>query len=277
MSHQHLIVKPGQKVNLKKYDPLSLDGVPDRTKADKISADYQQQIGTLQDTLYAEGKHSLLVILQGMDAAGKDGTVRKIFDCVNPTGVQVTSFKTPSTLEARHDFLWRCHNAVPPRGYIGVFNRSYYEDVLVVRVHADRFLPEELRSQKNVWETRFTLINSFEALLLHNNTRVLKLFLHISKEEQRQRFIIRQKDPAHNWKLAASDFVEREFWNDYQDAYAHMLGATSTPDAPWHIIPADRKWVRNFHISRLVAHTLKDMDLQMPTLNDPSLLKRKFK
>lgn len=277
MSHQQLIVKPGQKVNLKKFDPASLDGVPERAKAEKISAENEQQIGTLQDTLYAEGKHALLVVLQGMDAAGKDGTVRKIFDCVNPTGVQVTSFKTPTALEARHDFLWRCHNAVPPRGYIGVFNRSYYEDVLVVRVHADRYLSEELRPQKDVWETRFELINSFESLLRHNNTRVLKFFLHISKEEQRQRFVTRQQDPAHNWKLSASDFVERKFWDDYQNAYAQMLTATSTTDAPWHIIPADRKWVRNFHIARIVAQTLKDMDLQMPTLADPTLLKRKFK
>ncbi|MEI8197474.1 MAG: PPK2 family polyphosphate kinase, partial [Phycisphaerae bacterium] len=211
------------------------------------------------------------------DAAGKDGTVRKVFDSVNPTGVQVTSFKVPTPLERRHDFLWRSHAVVPPRGNIGVFNRSYYEEVLVVRVHADTLLPPHLREREDVWSTRFGLINEFERLLHLNGTMVVKCFLHISKEEQRQRFMVRQKDPKHHWKLSASDFEERPFWNDYQEAYEKMLPATSTKLAPWHIIPADRKWVRNYHIARLVARTLEKMKLQWPEVADLALLKRKFK
>ena len=172
------------------------------------------------------------MILQGMDASGKDGAVRKVFDAVNPTGVQVTSFKQPSAEELRHDFLWRCHAKAPPRGYIGVFNRSYYEDVLVVRVHADQLLAPELRNDKKEWPRRFKMINEFENVLADAGTTVVKFFLHISKEEQRQRFIARQKDPAKHWKLAAGDFVERQFWDDYQDAYEKMLSATSTTCAP---------------------------------------------
>ena len=271
------IVRPGHKVNLKNYDPASDAGVPQRAKADELTAQAVERIGPLQDLLYAEGRRSLLVILQGMDAAGKDGTVRKVFDNVNPTGVKVTCFKAPTPLELRHDFLWRCHALVPPRGDIGVFNRSYYEEVLIVRVHAARLLPPELREDPEVWSRRYQLINDFEQLLHLNGTVVIKCFLHISKEEQRQRFLVRQQDPAHNWKLSESDFTERPFWNDYQQAYEKMLAATSTKLAPWHIIPANRKWVRNYHVARLVAKTLENMKLQLPKVSDPALLKRKFK
>jgi len=271
-----LVVKPGSKVNLRHIDTSSKKGVPAREKADAETEKNVALIGKLQDVLYGNGRRSLLIILQGMDAAGKDGTVRRVFDEVNPTGVVVTSFKAPSALELRHDFLWRCHKDVPPRGSIGVFNRSYYEEVLVVRVHRDKLLPPELQSQKHLWNMRFKLINDFEQLLELNGTAIVKFFLHISKEEQRKRFVERQQDPDKQWKLSPSDFEERQFWDDYQDAYEEMLTETSTDHAPWHIIPADHKWVRNYHIASIVAGALKDMKLAYPKLADPSLLRRRF-
>jgi PPK2 family polyphosphate:nucleotide phosphotransferase len=272
-----LIVKPQQKVDLKHWDASSTKGIPDRDEADKRTEAAVLQIGELQNVLFGEQVHSLLVVLQGMDASGKDGTIRKIFDNVNPTGVQVTSFKTPTDLERRHDFLWRCHEKVPPRGDIGVFNRSYYEEVLIVRVHADKFLPPDLRQRADLWDTRFEIINAFERLLYLNDTTILKIFLHISKDEQRRRFIARQQDPQRNWKLSAADFDERPYWNDYQKAYEEMLAATSTKLAPWYIIPSDRKWVRNYLISKLVVKTLEDMKPEWPKLTDKALLTRKFK
>lgn len=273
---QDLRASAGKRVRLKDWDPTSTRGVPAREAAEAETAVAVARIGELQDVLYAQGRHSLLVILQGMDASGKDGTVRKVFDAVNPTGVTVTSFKTPTALEARHDFLWRCHAAVPARGNIGVFNRSYYEEVLIVRVHADELLPPELRNRKDLWQVRFDLINDFEELLRLNGTTVLKCFLHISKEEQRERFRERQKDPRKHWKLAAGDFAERKYWEDYQAAYEEMLAGTSTDHAPWYVIPADRKWVRNYHIARLVAGALEAMKPEWPKVADEKLLKEKI-
>lgn len=272
-----LIVPEGKKLHLKNYDPRSTKNIPAREKAELHTDEIAARIGEYQDLLYADGRHALLVILQGMDGSGKDGTIRKVFDAVNPTGVVVTSFKTPTPLEQRHDFLWRCHAAVPPRGKIGVFNRSYYEDVLITRVHSDQFLPPHLQGRKSLWMDRFAMINSFEALMTQNNTRVLKFFLHISKEEQRQRFLARQQDPKKHWKLASGDFTERQFWDHYQDAYAEALAATSTRIAPWYVIPSDRKWVRNYHIARIIHETLKSMKLRWPEIVDSSLITRKFK
>jgi len=271
-----LRIKPGGRVKLKDYDPAALDGMPEREAADAQTDTWTQRIGDLQDKLYAEGRRSLLIILQGLDASGKDGTVRRVFDHVNPTGVQVTSFKTPTLLERRHDFLWRCHAPVPARGDIGVFNRSYYEEVLIVRVHADELLRPELRDCKDVWETRYRLINDFEKLLETNGTRVLKFMLHISKDEQKRRFIARQQDPEKHWKLAAGDFAERQYWGDYTKAYEEALAATSTPLSPWYVIPANRKWVRNYHIAHVVCKALEEMDPQPPALTDKKLLTMKF-
>ena len=272
-----LQVKPGKKLKLKDIATDSAKQVPDREKADEATKKATQRMGELQDRLYAEGRRSMLVVLQGMDASGKDGTVRKVFDDVNPTGVQVVSFKQPTSEELRHDFLWRCHIKTPPRGYIGVFNRSYYEDVLVVRVHADKLLPPELRANKHEWDLRFRMICGFERLLGDAETRVVKIFLHISKEEQRERFISRQKDPTKHWKLAAADFAERKFWDDYQKAYEEMMPATGTKEAPWYIIPADHKWVRNYWVSHVLAATLADMDPRAPVLADKSLVTKRFK
>jgi PPK2 family polyphosphate:nucleotide phosphotransferase len=272
----HLRVAEGKKFRLKDHRTDSTRGVPKREEADAATAKTVEQLGKLQDALYAEGRQSLLVILQGMDAAGKDGAVRKIFDAVNPTGVQVWSFKTPTSEELRHDFLWRCHAKAPPRGYIGIFNRSHYEDVLVVRVHADRLLAPELRGDKGEWDRRYNMIRDFENILTNASTRVVKFFLHISKEEQRERLIERQKDPAKHWKLCEGDFVERKFWDDYQEAYEIALPKTSTRQAPWYVIPSDNKWVRNYWVSHIVAATLKEMDPKPPLVSDPALVTRRF-
>ncbi len=272
-----LRVKPGKKIDLSHIRTDSTHHLPPHEKANAATDKAVAKLAELQNALYAEGRQSLLVVLQGLDAAGKDGAVRKVFDVVNPTGVQVTSFKQPTQEELRHDFLWRCHAKTPPRGYIGVFNRSYYEDVLVVRVHAAKLLPPELRKSKGEWERRYRMICNFESLLGDARTRVVKFFLHISREEQRQRFISRQQDPAKNWKLEAGDFEERKFWDDYQRAYEKMLPATATDDAPWYIIPADHKWVRNYCISHILVATLQNMRPGIPPIKDPSLIHRRFK
>ncbi len=272
-----LRAKPEKKISLEEISTDSAHHVPSHEKADEQTEKCVAKIGELQDALYAEGRQSVLVVLQGMDASGKDGTVRRVFDAVNPTGVQVTSFKQPSSEEQRHDFLWRCHAKTPARGFIGVFNRSYYEDVLIVRVHADKLLAPELQNSKNEWDRRYRMIRDFESTLGDTGTCVVKFFLHISKEEQRQRFISRQKDSTKHWKLAAGDFEERKFWDDYQRAYEKMLPATSTEDAPWYIIPADHKWVRNYFISHILGATLQDMKPGIPTVQDPSLITRRFK
>jgi PPK2 family polyphosphate:nucleotide phosphotransferase len=274
---EHLRVTPGKKVRLKEHRPDSLKHVPSREKADAATDKATARLGVLQYQLYAEGRRSLLVVLQGMDAAGKDGAVRKVFDDVNPTGVQVISFKQPSSEELRHDFLWRCHQHTPPRGYIGLFNRSYYEDVLVVRVHADALLPPELKDRKGEWARRYRMIRDFENTLGDGGTRVVKFFLHISKEEQRRRFVSRQKDPAKHWKLATGDFIERQFWDDYQEAYEKMLPETSTESAPWYIIPADHKWGRNYLMSHILVALLEEMNPKPPQLGDKSLITKRFK
>jgi PPK2 family polyphosphate:nucleotide phosphotransferase len=272
----HLLVKPGKAVHLARLSTDSTRHVPSRDKAELRTQLAAARIGELQDALYSEGKQALLVILQGMDASGKDGTVRTVFGAVNPTGIQVTSFKQPSAEELRHDFLWRCHARVPPLGHVGVFNRSYYEDVLIVRVHAERLLPPEQR-QKHVWEHRYRMINDFERSLSETGTRVVKFFLHISREEQRERFIARQKDPAKHWKLAAGDFEERKFWDDYQGAYEKALAGTATEGSPWYAIPADHKWVRNYYIAHIVCGILEKMDPAPPQVADPSLVTHRFK
>ena len=275
--YEFLRIKPGKKMKLSDISTDSTRHLPQRQKADEQTDKCTLELGAWQDKLYAEGRQSLLVVLQGMDAAGKDGAVRKVFDDVNPTGVQVTSFKQPTSEELRHDFLWRCHQKAPPRGYIGVFNRSYYEDVLVVRVHADKLLPPDLRGRKDEWDRRYRMICEFERVLADAGTRVLKFFLHISKKEQRERFLARQQDPTKHWKLAAGDFEERKFWDDYQHAYEKMLPATASDHAPWYIIPADHKWVRNYFLSHILVATLEDMDPRVPALEDESLVTRKFK
>jgi len=215
-----------------------------------------ERLDALQRALHAEGARAVLVVLQGRDASGKDGTLRKVFGPLDPLGVTATSFKAPTELELRHDYLWRVHQAVPPRGAIGVFNRSHYEDVLVVRVR--RLVPE------SVWRARYEQINLFERILIENGTVILKFMLHISREEQRERLLARLEDPEKYWKFNAGDLKERDLWDDYTEAYREMILRTSTPAAPWYVVPADAKRVRDVLVARTVTETLERMDPRYP-------------
>lgn len=249
-------VEGGKAVSLAKINPRddSLFDGKERAKA-QIKAD-AEAINVLQDKLYAEGERSLLVILQGTDCSGKDGTVREVFNTCGPIGVDVTPFKVPSVEERAHDYLWRVHKACPRRGFIGIFNRSHYEDVLVVKV-------KKLAKPEAI-ERRYEEINHFEKMLTDNGTRILKFMLHISKEEQAERLKERVNDPTKQWKFNPSDLDDRKLWNDYMAAYETALKRCSTAYAPWHVIPADRNWARNAAISRIVRETLEDMAPKYP-------------
>ena len=250
-------VRPGQTVHLGEHDAASTAGAPgDRAVTEAALPALHAELGRLQDLLWAEDRRSLLVVLQAMDAGGKDGTIKHVFTGVNPQGTRVTSFKQPTALEARHDFLWRVHQAVPAAGEIGIFNRSHYEDVLVVRVH--ELVPDA------VWRARYDLINDFEESLHHGGTTIVKLFLHISREEQRRRLNERVERPDKRWKLAASDFAEASRWVDYQAAYEDVLNRTSTPHAPWYVVPSDHKWFRNWVVSRILTDALRRLDPRYP-------------
>lgn len=264
-------------IKLDDYDVESTDGVEDRQQAEKETETLVQEIADQQMRLFVDGTQSLLVILQGMDGSGKDGAVRRVFGRVNPAGVFVHSFKQPTPLELRHDFLWRVHQQTPARGMIGVFNRSYYEDVLIVRVHQDELLPPWLKKQKDIWEWRFALINQFEEMLFREGTHLLKFYLHISKDEQRRRFIDRQQTPEKQWKLTATDLRERGFWEDYQAAYEDALRQTSTEYAPWYIVPSNKKWYRNWVIASTISKLLGQLELRPPKVEDEKLLKIKIK
>jgi len=222
----------------------------------KIQA-YVEKMDRLQYMMYAEKRHSLLVVLQGMDASGKDGVVRHIISGMNPAGCRVVAFKQPTREDLRHDFLWRVHPHVPAKGEIAIFNRSHYEDVLVVRVHN--------LTAGNVWLERYDLINDFERfLVVENNTKVLKFFLYISKEEQLARFKRRLDDPTRRWKISESDYREREYWDDYTQAFEDMLHKTSTRHAPWYVIPSNDKWFRDLAVSQIITRTLEDLDMKLP-------------
>jgi len=255
MTDQHRLT-PGEAIDLTNLDARADAFHADRKSAEKEFATLRDELIELQRRLYAGSKHSLLIILQAMDAGGKDGTIRKVFRGVNPQGVRVNSFKGPTLEDLSHDFLWRVHKVVPAVGMIGVFNRSHYEDVLVVRV-------EELVDQR-VWEQRFEQINQFEKLLSDTGTTILKFYLHISKEEQRVRFQDRIDKPDKNWKFSHADLEKREQWGDYMEAYQATLNRCTTEWAPWYVIPADQKWYRNLAIARVVVGTLKRMDPQFP-------------
>jgi PPK2 family polyphosphate:nucleotide phosphotransferase len=253
---KELIASPGTKVKLSKWDPEDTLGWDKGHKA-KASAEKEvEKLDKLQYLLYAEHKRALLIVLQGMDAAGKDGTIRHVMAGVNPQGCLVTSFKKPSIEELQHDFLWRIHKAVPQHGDIGIFNRSQYEDVLVVRIH--KLAP------KQVWSRRYDEINNFEAMLRDNNVTILKFFLHISKDEQKRRFQQRIDDPDRRWKISDADFAERNFWDDYVAAYEDALTKCTTDHAPWYIIPANKKWFRNLAVSHIITDTLERMRMKFP-------------
>lgn len=257
MSTEHRL-KPGKKIKLAELSTRGKDFHKDRDAAEKEFEELKQELAKLQERLYAEAKQKVLVVLQAMDTGGKDSTIRSVFSGVNPQGVQVKSFKEPTKEELAHDFLWRIHQAVPASGYIGVFNRSHYEDVIVVRV-ADIF-PE------SVWRPRYEQINQFEQLLTASNTRVLKFYLHISEDEQKQRLKDRLEDPRKNWKFSADDLTKRKDWKEYMEVYEDVFAHCTTDEAPWYIIPADQKWYRNLAIARVVVSTMKEMDPKWPKL-----------
>ena len=242
-------VAESSKIRLKNYDPDFVDTHTDRALAAAETEKLSEELGNLQQLLAAAQHHSLLIILQGMDTSGKDGTIRHVMAQVNPLGCDVRSFKGPTSRERARDFLWRVHRVVPGRGMITIFNRSHYEDVLVVRVHN--------MVQEKVWRRRYAAINDFERLLAQNDTIILKFFLHISYEEQERRLLARQEDRTKAWKLSSADWAERKYWNDYQQAYSDALSLCSTGAAPWYIVPANRKWYRNLLIARTLVSTLR--------------------
>jgi len=269
-------LKCPKHVDLSRIDSSVIPGAAGKEAAEEQTDGLVKQISKHQMNLHINSTRGLLVVLQGMDTSGKDGTVRRVFGRVNPAGCQVTSFKEPTPEEKQHEFLWRSHKAVPPRGCIGIFNRSYYEDTLVVRVHQDKLLPPSVKAGKKLWQWRFGMINNFEEMLVKDDIIILKFFLHISKDEQRRRLRARQKDPAKQWKLAWSDFREREYWKDYMEAYNDCLAATSSSLAPWYIIPADHKWYRNLAVATIVEKTLSCLKLPPPRVSDKRLLSVKI-
>ena len=256
-------VKAGSRVDLSKFDPSAKSGVP-AAKEERMQqlAQLAERVDALQDLLYAQGLHKVLVVLQGMDTAGKDGTIRHVFGEVDPLGVRAISFRAPVGEELEHDFLWRVHRQVPRRGEIAIFNRSHYEDVLVVRVRA-------LQPEK-VWRQRYRQIVDFERLLAESGTTILKFFLHISNEEQRQRFQARLDDPNKRWKFRSGDLEDRALWNDYQAAYAEAISRTSTSAAPWYVIPADRKWFRDLAVASVLVQALENLKMRVPA-GEPGL------
>jgi PPK2 family polyphosphate:nucleotide phosphotransferase len=250
------IVEPSKKVRLKNWSTDDTGKFKDKDDAARLMGKNLEKLWKLQNLLYAEGKHALLIVFQAMDAGGKDGAISHVFSGVNPQGCEVSSFKVPTSLERSHDFLWRIHKAVPARGMIGIFNRSHYESVLVERVRD--ITPEK------VWSKRYDTINDFERMLADEGTVILKFFLHISKDEQKRRLESRLSDPDKNWKFSASDAAERKFWDEYQSAFEDLLGKCSTKHAPWVIVPADRKWFRNWVISDIIVQALEELDMKYP-------------
>jgi PPK2 family polyphosphate:nucleotide phosphotransferase len=249
-------VKPGHGVRLNKLDPSDTGKLSSEAEAKQEMERYLKALARQQTLLYAEHEHSILVVLQAMDAGGKDGTIKHVFSGVNPQGVRVARYNQPTPIESAHDFLWRVHPHAPANGEIAIFNRSHYEDVLVTRVHK--------LVDKKTCARRYEHIRDFEALLAESGTTILKFFLHISKEEQLARFAQRLEDPARNWKISESDYSERQFWDDYVDAYEDAIGATSTANAPWYVIPANHKWFRNLAVSQIIADSMADLGLAFP-------------
>jgi len=267
-----LMVPPGKKINLKKdYDPSDTGGLVKKKEAQKLLADGILQLAEQQNMLYAQNNYALLIVLQAMDAAGKDGVIKHVMSGVNPQGTQVTSFKAPSAEELDHDYLWRNFKTLPERGNIGIFNRSYYEEVLVARVHPEileqQQLPPHLKD-KGIWKRRFQEINNFEEYLVNNGTIVLKFFLNVSKKAQKERFLERIDRPEKNWKFSSADAKERQRWDDYQAAYEDVLNHTSTKHAPWHVIPADHKWFSRLAVGAVILQTMRDLKLAYPTIGE---------
>ena len=269
-------VTDGKDFRLKDIDPGdTLDfGSEDKPGAKEALAMGIEALAELQDMLYAQDSWAVLLIFQAMDAAGKDGTIKHVMSGVNPQGCQVTSFKSPSAEDLDHDYLWRCMKHLPPRGHIGIFNRSYYEETLVVRVHPEflekQKLPPELITE-DIWKERYKDIRSFERYLTRNGVVIRKFFLHVSKKEQKRRFLQRLANPEKNWKFSPNDLKERAFWNDYMQAYEDMIRHTATKDAPWYVVPADNKWFTRLVVAAAVAGTLGSLDLSYPKVGAEKL------
>lgn len=265
-------VEEGKKFRLKDYDPADTHGLKSELKpqARQWLAHGVEELSRLQDILAAQDRWGLLLVLQAMDAAGKDGTIKHVMSGVNPQGVHVSSFKAPSAEELDHDYLWRSMKCVPERGRIGIFNRSYYEEVLVVRIHPDLLekqkLPKSLVT-KHIWQQRFEDINAFERYLTRNGIAVLKIFLHVSKKEQKRRFLERLDRPEKNWKFSPSDVKERQYWDAYQDAYEDAIQHTAHEHAPWYVVPADNKWFTRLVVAAAVVHSLEGMNLKYPKVD----------
>jgi PPK2 family polyphosphate:nucleotide phosphotransferase len=268
-------VERPDKFRLAAVDPADCAGFDmEKDQAKAMLGEGIKRLSDLQERLYAQDRWAVLAIFQAMDAAGKDGAIKHVMSGINPQGVQVTSFKAPSAQELDHDFMWRCVVQLPERGRIGIFNRSYYEEVLVVRVHRELLerqkLPRDLVT-KRIWQERFDDIAAFERYLARNGTAILKFFLHISKEEQRRRFLDRLDDPGKRWKFSMGDVAERELWNRYMEAYADMIRHTSTPEAPWYVIPADDKWFARLMVGAALIGTMEKLDLQFPKVEGAAL------
>jgi len=271
IDHARLVAKPGQTIHLRDFDPGSTGKFDNKADAErKLRADIER-LSALQDMFYAQGQRAMLIVFQGMDAAGKDGAIKHVMSGVNQQGVDVSSFKTPSTEELAHDYLWRSTKALPQRGRIGIFNRSYYEELGVVRVHAELLAGEKLPSEAlapNVWNERFQDIAAYERYLTRNGTLILKFFLHLSKDEQRKRLLDRIDTPEKNWKISAADIRERAYWDAYQHAYGEMLTHTSTAVAPWYIVPADHKWFTRAVVADVIVARLEQLALAYPRVSD---------
>lgn len=272
LDHEPFVVPPGKKIQLKDYDPGYTGGIGDKAAAKNALLEDVSELADMQDVFWASKSHAMVIIFQALDAAGKDSTIEHVMSGVNPQGVNVYSFKAPTEDERLHHFLWRPIRVLPPAGMIAIFNRSYYEEVLVVRVH-----PEFLDSQPltadarkkglaHVWQTRYENINAFEHTLRKENTHVVKFFLNVSHKEQRKRFLQRLENPEKNWKFSLADLKERQHWDEYQQAYEEMLSATSTEASPWYVIPADKKWFMRAAVADIITARLRALDVQYPSV-----------
>lgn len=274
-----LLAKPGQKHLVSDFNPSSTDDLTKQEAKGQLAKDVEK-LAELQDMLYAQDRYAILIIFQAMDAAGKDGTIKHVMSGINPQGCQVYSFKQPSAEELDHDYLWRINRCLPERGRIGIFNRSHYEDVLIAKVHPQIVLSGKLPGIETLadigsdfWKRRYRQINDFERYLTENGTVIMKFFLNVSKEEQKNRFLERLNDPAKNWKFSSSDLDERQFWDDYMHAYSDVLTETSTEMAPWYVIPADNKWFMRYAVGRIICERMKQLNLHYPKLSKERLEK----
>ena len=271
--HKKYLVKTNTKLKLSELSTSDTDGLKSKKHAESRLTKNVKALAELQAKLYAQDKYALLIVFQAMDAAGKDGMIKHVMSGLNPQGTQVFSFKQPSSTELDHGYLWRINNSLPEKGRIGIFNRSHYEDVLVVRVHNlidNQKIPDKFKNNK-LWNQRYRQINNFEKYLYENGTIVLKFFLHVSKDEQKKRFLKRIDDPGKNWKFSEADIKERTFWDEYQKAYEEAISSTSKNHAPWYVIPADKKWYARLVVSEIIIRKMKELKPYYPKLNKEQL------